>query len=73
MKNGRDVAALSHFSYLPRQLLHALLYLLHPCSRRQSAEWGEDKEKGQLFRAALFNFQTKHIGAGKQLVTIRSA
>jgi len=38
MKNGRDVAASSHFSCLPRQLLHAFLYLLHPCSRRQLAE-----------------------------------
>jgi len=40
MKNGRDVAASSHFLYLLRQLLHALLYLLHPCSRRQSVERG---------------------------------
>jgi len=40
MKNGCDVAALSHFPYLLRQLLHAFLYLLHPCSRRQPAERG---------------------------------
>jgi hypothetical protein len=37
----------------PRQLLHALLYLLHPCSRKESIQRKGDPDSANLLRFSL--------------------